>query len=93
MSFAPGGNYFQTLLGDGIFETPGRDTEGIIIVIMQRLHEADLVGYLLEQEGWYHLNLPAIADESQEVDISDTHYHPRAAGDPLHQSGNPWKTC
>lgn len=29
------------------------------IVIMQRLHEADLAGYLLEQGGWTHLCVPA----------------------------------
>ena len=29
------------------------------IVIMQRVHEHDLAGHLLEQGGWHHLNLPA----------------------------------
>ena len=29
---------------------------------MQRLHPNDLVGHLLEQGGWSHLNLPAIAE-------------------------------
>ena len=29
------------------------------IVIMQRLHEADLAGYLIEQGGWEHLCVPA----------------------------------
>jgi hypothetical protein len=38
-----------------------RKTDGVIIVIMQRLHDEDLVGYLLRQRGWDHLNLPAIA--------------------------------
>ena len=36
--------------------------EDVIIVVMQRLHVDDLVGVLLEQGGWHHLNLPAIAD-------------------------------
>src|SRR6266567_5948168 len=36
-------------------------TEDAIVVVMQRLHVDDLVGYLLEQGGWTHLNLPAIA--------------------------------
>ncbi|HWZ80050.1 MAG TPA: hypothetical protein VNX87_26170, partial [Candidatus Sulfotelmatobacter sp.] len=34
---------------------------GCIIIIMQRLHEDDLVGHVLEQEGWEHVRLPAIA--------------------------------
>lgn len=32
---------------------------GVEVVVMQRLHEEDLTGHLLEQEGWTHLCLPA----------------------------------
>ena len=35
---------------------------GVIVVIMQRLHEKDLTGHLLEQGGWAHLKIPAIAE-------------------------------
>jgi hypothetical protein len=38
---------------------------GSIIIIMQRLHEDDLVGHVLEQEQWQHLRLPAIAEEDE----------------------------
>lgn len=35
-------------------------TTGAFVVVMQRLHERDLSGYVLEQEeGWTHLCLPA----------------------------------
>jgi predicted phage terminase large subunit-like protein len=34
---------------------------GIIVVVMQRLHEDDLSGHLLSRPGWGHLNIPAIA--------------------------------
>ena len=27
-------------------------TKGAIVIVMQRLHEDDLAGYLLEREGW-----------------------------------------
>jgi hypothetical protein len=37
--------------------------DGSIVVVMQRLHPDDLVGHLLEQGGWTHLNLPAIAED------------------------------
>lgn len=40
---------------------------GAIIIVMQRLHEGDLCGYILAEGGWYHLNLPAIATEDQKV--------------------------
>jgi predicted phage terminase large subunit-like protein len=38
---------------------------GCIIIIMQRLHEDDLVGHVLEQEPWEHVRLPAIAEEDE----------------------------
>ena len=42
---------------------------GPIVVIMQRLHENDLAGHLLEQKGWIHLDLPAIAIEDGVIAI------------------------
>jgi predicted phage terminase large subunit-like protein len=39
---------------------------GVIIIVMQRLHEDDLVGHVLEQEErWEILRLPAIAEEDE----------------------------
>lgn len=40
-------------------------TAGCIIIIMQRLHEDDLVGHVLEQEHWEWVRLPAIAEEDE----------------------------
>lgn len=41
--------------------------KGAIVIIMQRLHEMDLTGYLLESsDDWVHLQIPAIAEEKQE---------------------------
>ena len=58
---------------------------GVIIVIQQRLHEADLVGHLLEQgETWTHLNLPAIAEEAQSIPIGPGKFYHRAVGEVLH---------
>ena len=44
-------------------------TTGAIIVVMQRLHEDDLVGYLMQQEGWEVLSLPAIAEVDEVIPI------------------------
>lgn len=33
-----------------------------IVIIMQRLHDEDLTGHVLKEEGWCHLNLPAEYD-------------------------------
>jgi predicted phage terminase large subunit-like protein len=57
---------------------------GAIIVIMQRLHEDDLAGHLLEQGNWQHLDLPAIAIEDDTIPIGPGKLVTRHAGDVLH---------
>jgi hypothetical protein len=44
---------------------------GCIVIIMQRLHQDDLVGHVLAQEGWELLSLPAIAEEDETHWIED----------------------
>jgi predicted phage terminase large subunit-like protein len=55
-----------------------------IVAVMQRLHEGDLIGHLLREEGWTHLNLPAIAEFEQQVEIGPGQFHTRRVGDLLH---------
>jgi len=62
---------------------------GVIIVIMQRLHVDDLVGHILEQEPWVHLNLPAIAEEEETIQIAKNQFHTRSVGDLLHPDREP----
>jgi hypothetical protein len=60
---------------------------GCIIIIMQRLHENDLVGHVLEQELWDHVRLPAIA-EAEEIHLIESPFHTRTVrrriGEALH---------
>ena len=58
--------------------------EDAIIVVMQRLHQDDLVGHLLQERGWQHLSLPAIAETEQQIEIGPGQYHMRQIGDLLH---------
>jgi hypothetical protein len=51
---------------------------------MQRLHENDLAGHLLGQDGWEHLDLPAIAVEDSVIPIGDGKLFTRRQGDVLH---------
>src|SRR5213082_4123571 len=44
---------------------------GPIVVVMQRLHENDLAGHLLDQGGWDHLCLPAIALEDSVIPLGN----------------------
>lgn len=48
------------------FSTRLDDKEnGVIIVVMQRLHDQDLTGVLLEQGGWEHLKLEGVAEKTK----------------------------
>ncbi len=60
-----------------------------IVVVMQRLHQDDLVGYLLEQGGWVHLNLPAIAESEHRIALRPTRSHLRRPGELLHPEREP----
>jgi predicted phage terminase large subunit-like protein len=65
---------------------------GCIIIIMQRLHEDDLVGHVLEQEQWEHVRLPAISEEEETHVIRSffgTRTVHRAAGEALHSEREP----
>ncbi len=45
--------------------------DGVIIIVMQRLHEDDLVGHVLEKDDWTVLNIPAIAPEAMEYRVGE----------------------
>jgi predicted phage terminase large subunit-like protein len=61
-----------------------------IMVVMQRIHVDDLVGYLLEQEaGFEVLNLPAVAQSTTTYDLGGGRTHTREKGDLLHPVHEP----
>jgi hypothetical protein len=53
------------------------------------LHVDDFVAYLLDQPGWTHLNLPAIAECEQRIQLGPQRYHIRKPGDVLHPEREP----
>ncbi|WP_245269991.1 hypothetical protein [Nitrobacter hamburgensis] len=57
-----------------------------IIVVMQRVHLNDLTGYLTESsDRWTVLSLPAIAEVDERIQIGDSRYYERHAGEALHE--------
>jgi predicted phage terminase large subunit-like protein len=62
---------------------------GAIILVMQRLHEDDLAGKLLRTGQWTHLNLPAVAEEDQEIPIGPGATYFRKQGEALHAAREP----
>ena len=65
--------------------------DGVMVLVMQRLHLEDLAGYILENENWIHLNLPAIATNSQVVPMGPGGTHVRRKGEILHPEREPKK--
>lgn len=66
---------------------------GAIVVVGQRLHFEDLIGYLQgKEDGWEYLCLPAIADTEQTIELGPGRFHVRPAGAPLDESREPLAT-
>ncbi|MEQ8441306.1 MAG: phage terminase large subunit [Alphaproteobacteria bacterium] len=59
---------------------------GVIIIVAQRVHDDDLCGRLLEHSAdeWTHLDLPAIAEKDEEIEIGDGKTYSRKIGEALH---------
>ena len=60
-------------------------TEGAIVIIMQRLHENDLVGHVLDRDDWEVVSFPAIAvdDSAHRLGDAPGDVHHRRTGDLL----------
>jgi hypothetical protein len=63
--------------------------EDAIVIVMQRLHVDDFIAHLLGQQGWTHINLPAIAEMDHRIQVGRRRYHDRKAGDVLHAQREP----
>ncbi len=61
--------------------------EGVLIVTMQRLHQNDLSGFLLEKGGYDHLKIPAIAlDNELAFALGNGRTYRRRKDEPLEQN-------
>ena len=64
---------------------------GIIVMVMQRLHEDDLVGHVSERDDWEIASFPAVATEDTVHQLSDVpgDVYVRSVGDVLHPEREP----
>ena len=62
---------------------------GAIITVMQRLHQYDLAGMLLETGEWEQLCIPAIASQDEIIPITRGRTYARVEGEPLHAEREP----
>jgi predicted phage terminase large subunit-like protein len=61
-----------------------------IVLAMQRLHMDDLTGMLSRtSDDWTLLNLAAIAEQEENIQIGEDEYHVRRVGDLLHAEREP----
>ena len=60
--------------------------EGVIIIVMQRLHIDDLVGFVQENEDWDILSLPAIAETDEKYVLSTGKVIERKVGEVLNKN-------
>ena len=88
-----------------LFSRLNDKANGCIMIIMQRLHQEDLVGHVLEQEPWEVLSFPAIAEQDESFVIESPigrRWFQRKVGEALHPqretlrrwrlSANAWAT-
>jgi predicted phage terminase large subunit-like protein len=76
--------YRSTLLSRADDKTAAR-----IVLVMQRVHQGDLAGYLQEQGGFEVLNLPAIAQRDETYELGDGRLYKRRKGELLHPEHEP----
>ncbi len=60
-----------------------------IVLVMQRVHQDDLVGHLQEQGGFEILNLPAIAQQEETYDLGGGRDYTRQKRELLHPEHEP----
>ncbi len=73
-----------TRFAEKVYSRMDRKELSALITVMQRLHEFDLTGLLLEKGGYRHLCLPAICPADQRVKIGPDRYHDWHKGEALH---------
>jgi len=71
--------------GSTLLSRLNQKKDGAIVIVTQRLHIDDLVGHVTQyDDGWTVLNLPAIAEEDQVIQVGNKSYHHRLKGALLH---------
>ncbi len=81
----------RVLRCDAVLAAERSGINGAIIIVMQRLHQDDLVGHVLDKEPWEVLSIPAIAMEDATYRIGERPgaVYRRRAGEVLHPGREP----
>lgn len=85
-------DYVNRWFRDTLYTRLDNKNDDVIIIVMQRVHDDDLVGHVLELDDWTHLCLPAIAEEYSEIQYTEHYTHERLVGDVLHPETETYET-
>jgi predicted phage terminase large subunit-like protein len=87
-------NRVKTFYDQTLYTRLNDKRTGAIVLVMQRLHEDDLVAHVQEAEAWEALTIPAIADRatSYRLGPSSTETYQRQVGELLHETREPQAT-
>jgi len=78
-------NWFQSTLASRLNDKK----TGKLLCVMQRLHQNDLAGMLMEAAVWDQLSIPAIAMSDEIIPLPRGGVHHRKTGDVLHPEREP----
>ena len=68
-------NEAKSWLDNTVYSRLDDPKSGVIIIVMQRLHEDDLIGHVLQGTGWEVIKIPVMAEEDLTYQLSDNHWH------------------
>jgi predicted phage terminase large subunit-like protein len=71
----------KVLLDDTVYSRFDNPKTGVLIVVMQRLHEDDLIGHIMQGGGWEVIKIPVLAEEDLDYHASDNAVHHFKKGD------------
>lgn len=81
-------NAVNEYYGGTLYSRLSNKTEGVIVLVQQRLHANDLSGFLLESGAWTHVNVPIQAMEDARYDLGNGRTYLRPAGQILQPERN-----
>nr|WP_281721809.1 phage terminase large subunit [Nitrosomonas nitrosa] len=86
---APRRNAVQQWFDNTLYSRLDSKSNDVIIIVMQRLHVDDLIGYVLDKEEWTQLSLPAIAEAPQRIQVGHQKHYSRRIGELLNPDHEP----
>jgi hypothetical protein len=75
-----------------LFSRLDNKVEDAIVIVMQRLHEDDLIGHVLQKEPWTVVRIPAIAEQDECHQTGSERFHRRGEGEVIDPRREPLET-